>query len=74
MCTRPDPEFPQIVCGYPLPCPHHTLAVVDVARGRITNVTGDEKVGRRLGAILDALKDAPKPALPRARKSLRARR
>ncbi len=26
-CQRPDRDVPGIVCGYPLPCPHHTVFV-----------------------------------------------
>ena len=24
-CQKPDRDVPGIVCGYPLPCPHHTV-------------------------------------------------
>jgi len=27
-CTAPDRHAPRLVCGYPLPCPHHTVLVV----------------------------------------------
>ena len=27
-CQHPDRDCPKLVCGYPLPCPHHT-AVID---------------------------------------------
>jgi hypothetical protein len=26
-CTRPDRDEPRLVCGYPLPCPHHTTVI-----------------------------------------------
>ena len=26
-CKQPDKEFPRLVCGYPLPCPHHTVLI-----------------------------------------------
>jgi hypothetical protein len=29
-CVRSDRDFPKMVCGYPLPCPHHTDAVVEL--------------------------------------------
>lgn len=29
-CKQPDRDTPKLVCGYPLPCPHHT-AVLDLA-------------------------------------------
>lgn len=25
ICQRPDRDAPGIVCGHPLPCPHHTV-------------------------------------------------
>jgi len=25
MCQKPDRHVPGIVCGYPFPCPHHTI-------------------------------------------------
>lgn len=27
-CKQPDRDCPGLVCGYPLPCPHHT-AIID---------------------------------------------
>jgi len=27
LCTQPDRHEPKLVCGYPLPCPHHTIVV-----------------------------------------------
>ena len=24
-CNQPDRDVPAIECGYPLPCPHHTI-------------------------------------------------
>lgn len=26
-CAQPDRHVPKLVCGYPLPCPHHTLGM-----------------------------------------------
>lgn len=26
-CQQPDRDVPGIKCGYPLPCPHHTVTV-----------------------------------------------
>lgn len=25
MCMAPDRDVPALICGYPLPCPHHNL-------------------------------------------------
>ena len=34
-CTKPDKDVSSLICGYPLPCPHHTY-VVDMATERVT--------------------------------------
>ncbi len=26
-CKRPDRDFPKLTCGYPLPCPYHTVSI-----------------------------------------------
>jgi len=26
-CQRPDRDVPGIICGYPLPCPFHTVVI-----------------------------------------------
>ena len=26
-CKHPDRDVPSLVCGYPLPCPHHTATI-----------------------------------------------
>ncbi len=32
-CNHPDRHVPSIECGYPLPCPHHTVTI-DVSSNR----------------------------------------
>lgn len=27
LCTNPDHDNPNLICGHPLPCPHHTLVM-----------------------------------------------
>ena len=27
MCTKPDRDVPELICGYQLPCPHHTVMI-----------------------------------------------
>lgn len=29
-CDKPDRDVPKIKCGYPLPCPHHTVGEIDL--------------------------------------------
>ena len=26
-CSRPDHDNPKMICGYPIPCPYHTVTV-----------------------------------------------
>jgi len=33
-CKHPDRDCPKLVCGYPLPCPHHT-ATIDAERNEL---------------------------------------
>jgi len=33
-CQKPDVDSPKLVCGHPLPCPHHTV-IIDVPRQQI---------------------------------------
>jgi hypothetical protein len=28
-CKQPDRDEPRLVCGYPLPCPYHTVIVTE---------------------------------------------
>ena len=28
-CKRPDHDAPKLVCGHPLPCPHHTIVILE---------------------------------------------
>jgi hypothetical protein len=30
-CDKPDVGFPKMKCGYPKPCPHHTVVIVQGA-------------------------------------------
>lgn len=32
-CTKPDRDVPTLTCGYPLPCPHHTLVIEESTVG-----------------------------------------
>lgn len=27
ICKKPDKDFPEMICGYPLPCPYHTITI-----------------------------------------------
>jgi len=60
-CGRPDRHEPRMTCGYPLPCPHHTVIVdvdaqtVSVPMGQgVSVVVPPEKAGR-VGEVAAAL-------------------
>ena len=27
ICKKPDRDVPELLCGYPLPCPYHTILI-----------------------------------------------
>jgi hypothetical protein len=60
-CRAPDRDVPKIVCGYPLPCPHHT-AIVDVATDEVAiPVRIGAKAAVRVLEIADAMKKERDP-------------
>ena len=62
-CRHPDRDCAKLMCGYPLPCPWHTV-IVDLQADPPTvtiPVTSDALRHReRLGDIADALTDEAK--------------
>lgn len=48
-CNKPDRHQPKLICGYPLPCPYHTI-VIDLKKKKPEN-----KLLRRLDNIKQAL-------------------
>ena len=55
MCRKPDRDSPELVCGYPLPCPHHT-AIIDLGANPPTlTVPLDASAGGRIADIARAL-------------------
>ena len=61
-CKKPDRHVPGIECGYPIPCPHHTV-IADPENQTVTVPLGDgaavqlpaERAGR-VGQITKALR------------------
>lgn len=39
MCTKPDRDEPRMVCGYPVPCPHHTVILSTASEKHDPNPT-----------------------------------
>ncbi len=57
-CQKPDRDEPGLVCGYPLPCPHHT-AVIDVSKTPpVVILPGAEKLPRSVQVKLRQIADA----------------
>ena len=56
-CTKPDRDNPKLVCGYPIPCPHHTVIIdpPDVIVPPTANLSLNQS--RRLAEICKALSD-----------------
>jgi hypothetical protein len=56
-CNQPDRDEPRIKCGYPLPCPHHTV-VIDPIASTVTIPLAPET---RLGQIARLVEGAVMP-------------
>ena len=55
-CQKPDRDSPGIICGYPLPCPYHTV-VIDTT-GTVPTVTIPvTRIPPVSAKTLDVLKD-----------------
>lgn len=70
-CRHPDRDEPKLMCGYPLPCPHHTV-VLDLAAQTMTiplaSDAAKSPMRERIGQIGRALADAPKLQVGRGSK------
>jgi hypothetical protein len=53
-CKQPDHDVPGIGCGYPLPCPWHTVIV----ETRPTRVLSPRYISRRTRRALASIGDA----------------
>ena len=36
-CEKPDIDSPGLICGYPIPCPHHTV-IIDTTKDQRTKL------------------------------------
>jgi len=50
-CRKPDRDVPNMVCGYPLPCPFHTVLVDVSAKHAKVVVPKTARVGAELGRV-----------------------
>lgn len=53
-CRHPDRDVPGLVCGYPLPCPHHTL-MIDPSGSVMVPPSADPKLVKLCRRIAEAL-------------------
>ena len=58
-CQKPGRDVPEIVCGWPLPCPHH--AVVIDATKKPALVDGAEGLPRTVRRTLQEIGDTMTP-------------
>lgn len=57
-CRRPDREVPALVCGYPLPCPWHTVTIDLCGPVPLVTmpVTARKRLIKQLSRIAEALR------------------
>ena len=60
-CNQPDRHEPKLVCGYPLPCPHHTLVIEEISPNIISVSRLDGEVLTEVD-IADGLRRAARAA------------
>lgn len=71
-CRHPDRDQPKMLCGYPLPCPWHTVTL-DLGANPptmtipLTSDAAKSPMRERVGQIGRALADTP-PTLPKRKK------
>lgn len=54
-CKKPDRDFPELMCGHPLPCPWHTITVDTISNPPA--ITIPAIIGKELNATLRRLKE-----------------
>lgn len=57
-CNKPDRDVPKLICGYPLPCPYHTI-MLDVEKGDVEvpeNLILPKRTRRRVIEVSELLK------------------
>jgi hypothetical protein len=59
-CKRPDRHNSKLVCGYPLPCPHHTH-VIELAEGKVVLAPDRQSLTPEQRRHLDKIAQALKP-------------
>jgi hypothetical protein len=65
-CQQPDRDEPALVCGYPLPCPHHTV-VIDVSgdQPRVEIPEHADAAVRQVDKLGKVARALHEPALPK---------
>ncbi len=58
-CKKPDRDVPGIECGYPLPCPYHTV-IIDMTEAPTTTIPPkadiDKNTRDKISEIVNVLK------------------
>jgi len=54
-CTHPDRDEPDLICGYPLPCPHHTNEILSDGRVVLRGNSQNKETADRLLEISEVL-------------------
>ena len=65
-CRQPDRDCPKLICGYPLPCPYHTVVIHSEKQPPTIEIPIDSSLLKhsgqtaraRLGDIAEALSDS----------------
>lgn len=55
MCEKPDRDAPKLRCGYPLPCPWHTMIVSETAIYEPEGLNLSPRTRRRVLTAADAI-------------------
>lgn len=56
ICNRPDRDVPGLICGYPLPCPWHTVTIDTTSDPAVLSVPCTSTPAHD-PELLDTLKD-----------------
>jgi hypothetical protein len=60
MCNKPDRDVPSLTCGYPIPCPYHTITI-DMKDSPTVTIPSNghmkKSTRKKVSEIVDSLKD-----------------
>lgn len=47
ICQKLDRDVPKLICGYPLPCPHHTVMVEIPTKNKLISIVEALSKGKK---------------------------